>query len=231
MGGDALDAVFLAHDSLVAVNGGAEGGFGDGQFIDDHVAILEPAGHGGCAARGILLITGGGDEQVVGERFVGVVLQQVQADGQRGFGVDGTSTINAVVFDSAVEGITLHLLDANGVHVDIDAKPFVGLAVKETKDIVSAGEDFLMVNLRAQRLELLRDPLGHFGLAGRAGARAGLGGGDAGDADHFREQMSDFFTLGHGLEAIARPCAGQWDIGRKELGVGGAINIMSGVIF
>ena len=72
-------------------------------------------------------------------------------DAEAGFGIDRAAPVNAPVFEPAVEWVADHRLDADGVDVDVDRDPAVGLPAPDAVGIRTARIDVLTLHFTAER--------------------------------------------------------------------------------
>jgi len=132
---------------------------------------------GRSAATAGFFVRRGADNQIRLEDFAKAlhVFEQRQHHGEAGFSVDGAAPVNAPVFEPAVEWVANHRLDADGVDVDVDRDPTVGLPAPDAAGVRAARIDVFTLDSAAKRLKPGRCLRSDLAFVDRAGARPGSG--------------------------------------------------------
>ncbi len=142
---------------------------------------MNPPGEDRRAATASFFVRRGADDQIRLEDFAPAlhVFEQRQHHAEAGFGIDRAAPVNAPVFEPAVEWVADHSLDADGVDVDVDRDPAVGLPAPDAVGIRTARIDVLTLDFTAERLEPRRHLRGDSTFVDRAGAQPGVPRSDA----------------------------------------------------
>ena len=178
----------------MAVHRCAHGGFGDHDLLAALVAFEQPVAIR-RGARQPAAFLGDGADQLDGAHRPATpsshLAEHGKHDGQSRLGIDRSPPPDAFFADAAVEGVTLHVLDADRVEVHIHRKHAFGLAGEQGVHIGTSRLDLVQLDLGAQRCSSLGDPVGHVGLGDGARSWAMVHRVDTGDAHHLAQQLCD----------------------------------------
>ena len=135
-----------SNATLVAMHRRTHGWFGNDHLVDTAAVLLEPVAITSSANKTTHFFGHRADNIQRGHRCLARSLhffEDTEHDGQAGFGVDRATSIDTVIFDTAVECRIGHVLNTHGVEMYVDGDHSVGLALKPGIDIVAAVYDFV----------------------------------------------------------------------------------------
>ena len=181
MGRLALNLEDNVGRAFVAVDRRAHRRLGHQQLIEFETAPTNPLGEDRRAATAGFFVRRGADDQIRLEDLAPVlhVFEQRQHHAEAGFGIDRAAPVNAPVFKPAVEWVADHRFDADGIDVDVDRDPAVGLPAPDAVGIRTARIDVLTLDFSPERLEPGRHLRCDSTFVNRAGAQPGVPRPDA----------------------------------------------------
>jgi hypothetical protein len=150
-------------------------------LIEFETAPMNPSGEDRSAATAGFFVRRGADHQIPLDDFAKAlhVFEQRQHYGEAGFSVDGAAPVNAPDFGPAVEWVANHRLDADGVDVDVDRDPTVGLPAPDAVGVRAARIDVFTLDSSAKQLKPRRCLRSYLAFVDRVGARPGVPRPDA----------------------------------------------------
>ena len=172
--------------ALVPVDGTARRGLGHDQLVRPQPPGVGPLPEGGGPRQPARLLPDRAHDQQRRLRPAALGLpglEQGQGHAERRLGVDRAPAPHPVVLDPAVEGVVGHVLDGDGVGVDVEHGQPLAATREEGVDVGPAVAHVLQLHLAAEAAQPVGQGQRQLALAGRSGLRSRLGRVDAGDAD------------------------------------------------